>query len=163
MATCRKQTKTAFTYIFKNGLHEGNCNLGLLDKVVLCVLNVEPCLLLPSRTCGLETRRKSACQSTGRSIGHDALRLFGCIKFESASPHGLTGLHGDIDRGRQCRLPRLQIVPLNRIVLFDARGSDGLPCTRIQAKRPPELIVVASWRGLEHRGRVRRGTTERMR
>ena len=90
------------------------------------------------------------------------LRLFGRVEFESAGTNGLTGLHGDVDRGRQRRLPREEVLPLDRIVLLDARASDGLPNASIQTEGPPELIFVAPWRIVQHRGSTGGSTTERM-
>jgi hypothetical protein len=92
----------------------------------------------------------------------DVLRLFGRIEFESAGTNGLTGLHGDGDRGRQRRLPREEVLPLDRIVLLDARASDGLPDASIQAERPSELILIAPWGIVQHRGSVGGSTAERM-
>lgn len=56
----RKKMQTVGTYVFENGLHERDCDLGLLDEVVFCVLDVELCLFLPSRTCGLQTSKKKS-------------------------------------------------------------------------------------------------------
>ena len=157
-----KKTRIDSTYIFKHSLHERDGDLGLLDEVILCVLNVELCLLLLRRTCGLQPRTNATIRVKSHEYRRRVLRLLGRVKFESAAAHGLTGLHSDVDRGRKCRLPRLEITPLDRIVLFNARSSDSLPCTRIQAECPSELIVVALWRGVQHRRRVGRRTTERV-
>ena len=92
----------------------------------------------------------------------DVLRLFGRIEFESAGTNGLTGLHGDVDRGRQGRLPWEEVLPLDCIVLLDARAGDGLPNASIQTERPPELIVIAPRRGVQHRGGIGGSTAERM-
>jgi hypothetical protein len=36
------------TYIIQNGLHKSDRDLGLLNEIVLCVLDFKPCLFLTS-------------------------------------------------------------------------------------------------------------------
>ena len=88
--------------------------------------------------------------------------MFGRVQFESASTNGLTGLHGDVDRGRQRRLPRVEVLPLDPIVLLDTCARDGLPSVSIQAERPAKFIIITAWCLVQHRSSIGSSTTERM-
>ena len=131
-----------------------------MNQVVLRVLNVELRLLLPSGACVLQPTATLSVYAW--SNVREPLRLLGRVELEPARTHGLTGPHGDADRGRQRRLPRLQILAVDRIVLLDARLGDGLPSTRIRTERPAEFVVVATRSVVQHRGGVGRGTAERV-
>lgn len=93
---------------------------------------------------------------------HNILRLLGRVEFESASTNGLTGLHGNVDRGRQRRLPWVEVLPPDPIVLLDARARDGLPSASIRAECHPKLIISTARRAMQHRGSIGSSATERM-
>lgn len=93
----------------------------------------------------------------------DVLRLFGRIELKSAGTNGLTGLHGNVDRCRQRRLPRVEVLHLDRIVMFDTCASNDIPSASIQAERPSELIIISLWRFAQHRSSIGGSTTECMR
>jgi hypothetical protein len=52
------QLKEKWTYVIEHGLHERDRDLGLLDEVVLCILDLEPGGLLLRRACGLESENR---------------------------------------------------------------------------------------------------------
>ena len=92
-------------WVLEDRLHEADCDLRLLHEIVLTVLDLETGLFLLGWAGTLEG-------------------LLSSIEIETRVLDTLAGLHGDGERGVECRLPWLEEGGANGFVLLETRLAD---------------------------------------
>jgi len=71
-------------------------------------------------------------------------RLLGRIEFKPAQLDSIPSLHRDSNTLIQRRLPRMQVIIRNRIILLDPRSGDAIPSLRVERQRLSKPIGPSS-------------------
>jgi len=129
-------------HVLQDRLHERNRNLCLLNEIVFGILNLQTDVFLLRRASVLKTAANQ--QLLVKERKWEYARLLGRIKFEPTKLDSIPRLHRNRNALIQRRLPRVQIVIRNRIVLLNPRSRDAIPTFRIKRQRLSKPICTSS-------------------
>jgi hypothetical protein len=120
--------------VVKNVFHMGDSDLSLSNKIIFCVLDFQPSMLLPGRAGVLEPEGRSVNGGEVPAGMKSSSRLFSRIKFKTAVTYSCSSLHRDVHGSRQGRFPRREVLLLNRLVLDNTSFADFLPRASVRGQ-----------------------------